>query len=128
MSVYTLRVRRLENVLVLHQAHLKIDILSSPCLVVLTKLGKVYTAENLSVLLGATCPVEKNVPFSFIPSLRIKRLLHSIALSPPSQNWGVVSCREMWVCQCEVTFFECQYDYGNVQLLQNNWSSVKSHT
>jgi hypothetical protein len=56
------QLRRIESVLVLRQAHLKADILSSPSLVQLTKLGKVSTAENLSILLEATWQVEKMFP------------------------------------------------------------------
>jgi hypothetical protein len=121
------RLRRLESVLVLGQAHLKIDILSSPCLVLLTKLGKFYTAENLSLLLEATCQVEKMFPSPLCLVCELNTFSRSLALSPP-QNCDVVSCCEMWVCQCKVTYVECQYDYGNVQLLQNKWSSVKTHT
>jgi hypothetical protein len=107
------------SVLVLRQAHLKIDILSSPSLVQLIKLGKVSTAENLSLLLEATWQVEKMFPSPLRLVCELYTFSRLLSLSPTSQNWGVVSCCVMSVCQFVVTYVECQYDYGNVQLLQN---------
>ena len=130
-TVYNFSYRQLDilkSVLVLRQAHLKIDILSSPSLVQLSKLGKVSTAKNLSLLLEAIWQVEKMFPSPLCLVCELNTFSRSLALSSPPQNWGVVSCCEMWICQCEVTYVECQYDYENIQLLQNKWSSVETHT